>query len=128
MENYLLSDNKIIFKPDFNEPIDKYFEIISKCNGIIFGNYDELEIVLETNNIYNVKYDNNYKDSLFNQKIILSNKIINLFFSNCFNQNIILPNTIINLTFGPKFNQNIVIKQDFGKKSKSFFISYNTKN
>jgi hypothetical protein len=58
MENYWVPDDKIIFKPAFNEPIDKYFEIISKCNSLIFSNYDKFEIVFETNNnIFIWKYN-----------------------------------------------------------------------
>ena len=52
MEDYWVKDNQIIFKPDFNEPIDKYQKEISNCYGLIFGNYDKLEIILETNNNY----------------------------------------------------------------------------
>ena len=45
MENYWIIEEKFIFKPDFNEKIDQYLGIISKCNDIIFRNYNQLEIV-----------------------------------------------------------------------------------
>ena len=80
MENYWVHDNQIIFKPDFNEPIDKYQKEFSKCNGLIFGNYDKLEIILETNNKCKKEYRYNNIRSKFNQKIILPSSIINLIF------------------------------------------------
>ena len=73
MENFWVKDNQIIFKPDFNEPINKYQREISNCNGLIFGNYDKLEIILETNNKFKTEYYRNYKESKFNQKIIYYN-------------------------------------------------------
>ena len=80
MKNYWVKDNQIIFKPEFNESINKYQRVIFKCNGFIFGNYDELEIILETNHNYKKKYHFNFKYSKFNQKIILPRQIINLSF------------------------------------------------
>ena len=37
-----------IYKPDFNEPNDKYVDIIFNYNKLIFSNYDELEIYIGT--------------------------------------------------------------------------------
>jgi hypothetical protein len=55
-EDYWIQDNKFIFKPEFNEPIDKYYDLISNYNTLIFSNYNDVNICIKTNNLY----DNNY--------------------------------------------------------------------
>jgi len=73
MDDYWKHDNTIIFKPDFNSSIDDYIGKISKYNSLIFSNYDSIELILKTNNIYDEKYNENFLKSEFNQKIILPN-------------------------------------------------------
>ena len=81
--NYWIVDDLIIFKPEFNEELINYYDIINKYQKIIFSNYDKLEIMIETNNEWINKYDNKYNNNLthltfgeyFNQKIDLSNNI-----------------------------------------------------
>ena len=38
-KDYWILDNKFIFKPEFNEKIDKYYDLISNYNTLIFSNY-----------------------------------------------------------------------------------------
>ena len=78
--NYWIHDKTIIFKPDFNSSVDDYIGIISKYNSLVFSNYNSIESVLKTNNIYDYQYKNNFIKSHFNQKIILPTTIINLNF------------------------------------------------
>ena len=66
-ENYWIYEDSFIFKPDFNEPIDDYIDIIKNYKKLIFSNYNDLEICIETNNNFNNKYKNNCKSSKFNQ-------------------------------------------------------------
>jgi len=73
-ENYWVYNNKIIFKPKFNEPIKNYIEDISKCNDLIFSNHNLTESILKTNKIY----DEIFTGSQFNQNIILHKSIQNL--------------------------------------------------
>ena len=37
--NYQIYENKIIFKQKFNDNIDKYYDVISNYNELIFSNY-----------------------------------------------------------------------------------------
>jgi hypothetical protein len=55
--DYWIQDDKFIFKPDFNEPIYKYYDLISNCNALIFSNYSDINACIETNNKYNHKYN-----------------------------------------------------------------------
>ena len=89
-DDYWSYDDKFIFKPKFNESIDKYVNTIKNYSQLIFSNYDDLEICIETNNKYLDKYRNNYKHSTFNKP--LSNSLSNL-------------NSLTHLTFGSYFNQ-----------------------
>ena len=73
--NYWIYEDCFIFKPVFNEPIDKYVEIIKKYKKLIFENYNNLELCIEINNKHNLNY-NNYIGSKFNQS--LSNSLNNL--------------------------------------------------
>ena len=66
---YWIIADTIIFKPEFNENLDAHKEIISQYLKLIFSNYCDPKIVIETNNKYNNKYKNIYKSSLFNQPL-----------------------------------------------------------
>ena len=39
--NYWSADDWLIFKPDFNENLDEYYDIINNYNKIMFSNYDD---------------------------------------------------------------------------------------
>ena len=87
---YWIISDTIIFKPEFNNDLDVCKEIISQYPKLIFSNYNDPTITIDTNNNYDLKYNNNYKESLFNQPLgdSLSN-LINLqqlTFCNWFNQ------------------------------------------
>src|SRR6056300_1588789 len=99
-DNYWITDDEcLIFKPEFNEPLDNYYDIINKYNKIMFSNYNEPSFAIKTNNLYINKHNN-----IFVQKIDLSNNInlTHLTFGSCFTQKIDLSNNInlIHLTFG----------------------------
>ena len=34
--DYWIKNDVIIFKPDFNKTLDEYYELMTKCNYIIF--------------------------------------------------------------------------------------------
>ena len=91
MENiFWIEDEWLIFKPSFNEEITNYYDVINKYNKIIFSNYDDPVITIETNNIYISKYNHNIVGSNFNKEIDLSNNI-----------------NLTHLTFGYWFNKEI---------------------
>ena len=83
---YWIVDDKLIFKPEFNEELDNYYDVISQYNSLIFSDYDDPDITLKTNNRHNNKYENNYKWSNFNKKIELTSNITHLSLGCYFNQ------------------------------------------
>ena len=111
-KNYWIYKNKVIFKPNFNDKLDDYIDIISKHNELIFSNYDDFTITIKTNNLYYEKYYDNYKGSKFNQQITISQNITHLTFGEDFNQQVIIPQNITHLTFGDHFNQQVIIPQN----------------
>ena len=68
--DYWIYENKVIFKPNFNDNLDDYIDIISKYNELIFSNYDDYNITIKTNNVYCSEYDDNYKYSHSNLCIL----------------------------------------------------------
>jgi len=58
--NYWIVNKWLIFKPEFNEELTNYYEIINKYKKGIFSNYNEPLIAIEINNEYSKKYKNNY--------------------------------------------------------------------
>ena len=90
-------------KPEFNKELN--YDLISKYNKIIFSNYNNLEICVKTNNLYDCNYKNNYSNSNFNQKVKLPKSLTHLTFSCEFNQKVKLPESLTHLTFGVSFNQ-----------------------
>src|SRR3990167_5993112 len=102
----------IIFKPDFNDKLDDYIDIISKHNELIFSNYDDCIITIKTNNKYceeYYKYDKKYKISKFNKQVIIPENVTHLTFGNDFNQQVIIPQNVTHLFFGYCFNQLVII-------------------
>src|SRR3990167_7270854 len=100
MKDYWIYENKIIFKPHFNNKLDNYLDIISKCNELIFSNYDDYNITIKTNNEYCNEYNKNYKYSIFNQQVIIPQNVTHLTFGCCFNQQVIIPQNVTHLIFG----------------------------
>ena len=68
-KNYWIYDDSFIFKPEFNKPIDCYIQVIINYNKLIFSIYNDLEICIEKNNEYIIKYNNKYNSSKFNQPL-----------------------------------------------------------
>ena len=95
---YWIIEDKLIFKPEFNEELDNYYNVIEQYNTLIFSEYDVPEITIETDNKYDHKYTENYKISKFNQEIELTENITHLSFGYCFNQKLELTNNVTNLT------------------------------
>ena len=52
--NYYINNNNIYFYCDFNSPLDKYKDVIINCSHIIFSNYDNYDICIETKNQFNI--------------------------------------------------------------------------
>ena len=70
-KDYWIQDNKFIFKPKFNSSIYKYYDLISEYNELIFSNYFNVNICIETNNKYYSYYYKYHIGSIFNQEIEL---------------------------------------------------------
>ena len=107
-EYYWVKDDTIIFKPDFDEPLnDKHFDIIKKCSKVIFSNYNSPSIAIETNNDFELKYSAYWKQNKYNQPIQLIPEINELFFGMNFNQSINFVEGIKKLSLGYNFNQSV---------------------
>lgn len=48
--DYWIYEDKLIFKPYFNKPIENYTHLISKYNKLIFSNFCDFHISIKTNN------------------------------------------------------------------------------
>ncbi len=59
--SYWIVDDKLIFKPNFNEKLDDYYDVISQHNELIFSNYDNPKITIKTKNKYDKKCNKYYK-------------------------------------------------------------------
>ena len=69
MEKYYTDDSIIIFNREFNEPLDKYIGIINHYKKLIFSNYQDYKLCIETNNKWISKYNSHYKYSKFNRPL-----------------------------------------------------------
>ena len=67
-EKYWVYDDYFIFKPEFDEPIEKYVGIISDYSKLIFSDYNDCEITIKiiNNPIFRFNYSNNI---IFNTSI-----------------------------------------------------------
>ena len=84
---YNVLDDKIVFTPYFNQPLNKYVELISMFNQLEFGYR------------FNHPIDN----------FLLNLNLTHLVFGDCFNQQVsrMLPDSLIYLEFGLDFNQSV---------------------
>jgi hypothetical protein len=125
--NYWIVDEWLIFKPDFNDELDDYYNIINKYKKVMFSNYVEPLIAIKTNNIY--AGGNKYVRNNFNQKIDLSNNInlTHLTFEWNFNKEIDLSNNInlTHLTFEWNFNKEIDLSNNINLRHLSFKKYFN---
>jgi hypothetical protein len=129
--NYWIVDDWLIFKPEFNDKLDEYYDIINKYNKIIFSNYDDPLIAIKNNNCYNDEYCDNYIYSIFNNEIDLSNNInlTYLAFGSKFNKKIDLLNNInlTHLIFEEDFNQEIDLSNNINLTHLAFGWNFNKK-
>jgi hypothetical protein len=123
MNDYWIYEDTIIFKPEFDGSLDIYNDILTQYNKLVFSDYNNLKICIETNNIYNIKYESNFIRNKFNQEVNLPPNLTHLTFGYYFNQQVNnLPKSLIHLTFGYKFNQkvenlpNLITYLTFGRK------------
>src|SRR3990167_3701518 len=111
-QNYWIYKNKIIFKPEFNDKLDDYINIISEYDELIFSNYDDYNITIETNNTHFFKYNTNHTSSSFNHQVTIPENITHLIFGYDFNQQVTISQNVTNLTFGRMFNQQVIISEN----------------
>lgn len=78
MNNYWIHEKSLIFTPDFDEPLNKYFGLIKKSNKLIFSNYNDLDVCIKSNNCFSDNL-NNYNKSKFNKKFQYENKFDDFF-------------------------------------------------
>lgn len=146
-KNYWIWNDIFVFKPEFNSNLEKYVNLISKYDKIIFSEFSSFD---DTKKMYEESFLNkiiiyNYHDmnaSLFNENIdILPNNIKYLILGYDFNQQIkklpndleilifsysfnnkifSFPQKIQKLYFGNKFNQDIVVPSTL----KYLFLGY----
>ena len=126
---------KIVFKSHYNEPLDKYIEIISKHTELCFEKtfYNTMHYgCTNRESIFN--FDINYlPDNLitiefgfsFNKNVfIFPSKLINLSFGYSFNKELLnLPNCVENIFFGDCFNKRVIFPTNL--KSIYFGKEYN---
>jgi len=109
---YMIKDGCVYFNCEFNEPLDNYIDIIKNCTQIVFSNYCNYTICIETKNQYNCKYHDNYINNKFNHPLANSldhqTQLVGLTFGLNFNHP--LKNSLnqltqlSQLTFGNNFN------------------------
>ena len=107
--DYWLIDNKIIFKPKFNSSLGVYDHILSQCNELVFSNYDDVLICVETLNKYTNKYHKNFKTSKFYQKVQLPTNLTSLTFGYDFNQTVNLPQNLSQFKLANKKQQDEIL-------------------
>lgn len=88
---YIITDNKIQFLDDFNEPLDDYYVTINKCKCLSFGK--------------------NRHVSNFNQQIIVPINVLGLYLNSVFNQHIVLSPNLICIWIDGTFNKPIKLNR-----------------
>jgi hypothetical protein len=77
---YSVIDDMIIIHWNVNKPIGTIDEQFKK---LIFSNYEDINLCIEYNNNYNKSNNKNWKGSLFNQPLTLTNFLTHLIIQQC---------------------------------------------
>lgn len=131
-KDFWIKNNIFIFKPEFNDSIEPYYNLISKYDSLIFSNISEPDMAFIKNSIdclfccdeefYNLSNKNLAEireNSVFNKQLSLPNNIKFLVLGFNFNQLIDLPDDLTSLFFGSYFDKpvklpNNLINLSFG--------------
>ena len=111
-EDYWTNNKTIIFKPDFDELDDNYYEIIDKHAEIFFTHYNNISDALKQKNNENYLNYKYYIGSKFNQEIKLPEGLKSVIFGHNFNKKIKLPEGLKSVKFGLYFNQKIELPKE----------------
>lgn len=135
-KDFWIYNNIIIFKPEFNDSIEPYYNLISKYDSLIFSNISEPEMSFIKNSIgcllyndeelYNLSKKNMteiLKKSVFNKQLSLPNNIKFLVFGFYFNQLINLPDNLTSLFFGEYFNQLVNLPKNLINLSFGYYFN-----
>lgn len=114
-DDYWIRDKSLIFKPNFNKPLDEFNSIITQCESLIFANHNKLADIERYNNTARYRYHGSYKSSDFNRPIVLKTNIKKLIVGDKFNKPVELVETLEELHFGESFNQPIVFNNGLKK-------------
>jgi hypothetical protein len=117
-EEFWRFGEKIIFIPEFNKPLDEYYDTISNFTNLVFSNYDWFRFESINRDNFNLHIgcqcdgECGYSRSKFNQPIdsgLLPEQLTQLKFGYYFDQPVsgLLPKQLTHLTFDTWFNQPI---------------------
>jgi hypothetical protein len=113
-DDFWLTDDAFVFKPRFNEKIDKYLELISKRSKLIFANRDCLhETLILDNRVSATSFnpDKNFVGSHFNTKFKLPENVTCLMLGSSFNKEVELHDKLVYLRFGILYVKRIELPQ-----------------
>lgn len=122
-EYYWKNKKTIIFKPEFNDKLDNYYETIKNHKEIIFSDYYDLSETLKCKNNEDYFSRQKYLASRFNQEIKLPKGLESVKFGLSFNQEIELSKSLKFVDFGYFFNKKIELND--GLISVSFGYNFN---
>ena len=106
-KDYWIIEDQFIFKPHFDSSINVYKNIIQQYNKLVFSDYDDVYICIETNNKYDYEYSGNFIKSKFNHQVNLLLNLTHITFGFNFNSQVDLPLNLIYLSFGFYFNSQV---------------------
>ena len=66
---WIWNEDILVFKPEFNKPLNDYINIIQNYDILIFSNYSDIAICIKTNNQYIYEFKKYFLKSNFNQKV-----------------------------------------------------------
>ncbi len=121
--DYWIVDEHLIFKPEFDDSLDKYTNLLNKCTHLIFSNYDDWKICIKTNNKYMVMYKSQWVQSDFNQPIELNQNLTHLTMGYYFDQPIELNQNLTHFTMGWVFNHPIELNQNLTHLTMGYYFN-----
>jgi len=110
---YYIKDECIYFNCEFNESLDNYINVMKNCKKIIFSNYYDYVICIQTKNHFDPIYFKNIKNNKFNQPLNncfdhqtqLKELFFGFYFNHPLNNSIARQTQLVGLTFGNQFNK-----------------------
>lgn len=122
--HYIIIDDELIFTELFNEPLDEYYDILSRCKILRFESADNHNSPFDYPIVLTPCLTHIYLNKYFNQPIVLTHGLIHISFGSRFDHPIILSPNLECVDLGTMFNQTLVLNKSLKDLTTGYYFNH----